>query len=73
MLRFVKALTFTLFIFGTAGGFYIAENAVFHPVTLAMPLTHFLSLPTEATFGATSFAVGLFSCLVWRYLSDKPS
>ena len=69
--RIAKSLSFTLFIFGFAGWFYIAENAVFHPETLSLPLTHLLSFPREDTFGAISFGVGLVSCFVWKYLSIK--
>lgn len=71
MLRFVKALSFTLFVFGFAGWFYIAENAVFHPETLALPLTHLAPWPREDTFGAVCFGVGLVACFVWRYLSER--
>jgi hypothetical protein len=71
MLRILKSLTFTIFIFGFAGWFYIAENAVFHPDTLPLPLTHLLPFPREDTFGAICFAVAIVACFSWRYLSDK--
>jgi hypothetical protein len=71
VIRFIKALSFTLFVFGFAGWFYIAENAVFHPDTLPLPLTHLASFPREDTFGAMSFAVAIVACFVWRYLQEK--
>lgn len=72
MLRLAKALSFTIFVFGFGGWFYIAENAVFHPVTLSLPLTHLLPFPREDTFGAICFAVSLIACVVWRYLEERP-
>ncbi len=71
MLRFAKALSFTLFVFGFGGWFYIAENAVFHPDTLSLPLTHLAPFPREDTFGAISFGVALIACFCWRFLSEK--
>jgi len=71
MLRFVKSLSFTLFVFGFGGWFYIAENAVFHPQTLALPLTHLAPWPREDTFGAVCFGVSFIACLVWRYLAER--
>jgi len=70
MMRLVKSISFTVFIFGFAGWFYIAENAVFHPQTLSLPLTHLLPFPREDTFGAICFGVSLIACFLWRYLSD---
>jgi hypothetical protein len=71
MMRFIKALSFTLFVFGFGGWFYIAENAVFHPQTLPLPLTHFLSWPREDTFGAICFAVSFVSLFVYMMIKDK--
>jgi hypothetical protein len=71
MIRILKALSFTMFFFGTAGWLYIAENAVFHPDTLPLPLTHLLPFPREDTFGAMCFLIGVLGCFVWRYLMDE--
>lgn len=57
----IKALTLTLFVHGFAGWFYIAENAVFHPETLHLPLTHLASWPREDTFGIFCFGVSIVS------------
>ncbi len=43
--KFFQSLTLTLFVFGFAGWIYIAENAVFHPQTLHLHLTHFAPWP----------------------------
>jgi len=51
----------TLFLFAFAGWIYIALNAVFHPETLAMPLTHLFPYPREDTFGIICFAVSFIS------------
>lgn len=70
-MKFLRALTFTLFFYGFAGWFYIAENAVFHPTTLALPLTHLLSWPREDTFGAVCFFVSFFALLIYMLIKDK--
>lgn len=54
-----------------AGWFYIAENAVFHPETLSLPLTHLLAFPREDTFGTCAFGLSVVCCLVWRYLAES--
>jgi hypothetical protein len=68
--KFFQALTFTGFIFGFGGWFYIAENAVFHPITLGMRLTHFAPYPHEDTFGAICFAVSLICCFTYMMIRD---
>ena len=54
MRKLVLALSYAIFIFGFAGWVYIAMNAVFHPETLALPLTHLQS----------SWSVQVQSCAV---------
>jgi hypothetical protein len=68
--HFWRAVTFTGFIFGFGGWFYIAENAVFHPITLGWQLTHFYKYPHEDTFGAICFAVSLVCCFAYQLLKD---
>jgi len=70
-MRIIKSATFTLFVFGFAGWIYIANNAVHHPETLSMGLTHFAKWPREDTFGAVCFAVSFISFFVWNYLRYK--
>lgn len=70
MKRIIRALSFTVFIFGFAGWFYIAQNAVVHPATLAMPLTHFADFPREDTFGAICFGVSFIALFVYMYIKD---
>jgi len=60
----------TGFVFGFAGWFYIAENAVFHPRTLSMQLTHFYRYPHEDTFGAICFAVSIVSFFVYNIIKE---
>lgn len=67
----LRALTFTLFIHSFAGWFYIAQNAVFHPETLKLPLTHLLSWPREDTFGIICFGVSIVSLFVFMLIKDK--
>jgi hypothetical protein len=69
----LKALTFTLFVYGSAGWVYIALNAVFHQETLHLPLTHLLSWPREDTFGAVCFGVSAISLFLYRILKEDDS
>lgn len=46
-----------------AGWVYIAANAVSHPSTLALPLTHLVGWPREDTFGIACFAISIVSAL----------
>jgi hypothetical protein len=68
--KIFKSLTLTGFVFGFAGWFYIAENAVFHPRTLGMQLTHFFPYPHEDTFGAMCFAVSIISFFIYNLIKD---
>lgn len=70
-MKMLRALTFTLFIHSFAGWFYIAENAVFHPETLKLPLTHLLPWPREDTFGIICFGVSILSLFTYMMLRDK--
>lgn len=66
-MKFVRALSLTIFVFGFAGWVYIAGNAVFHPETLSWPLTHFAPWPREDTFGAVCFGSSFIAFFVWNY------
>jgi len=70
MKRLLLALSFTLFVFGFAGWMYIAGNAVHHPETLSMPLTHLAAHPREDSFGAGCFAVSFIALFTYMYLRD---
>jgi hypothetical protein len=70
-MRFLKAATFTIFFYGFAGWFYIAENAVFHPATLSMPLTHLLPWPREDTFGAICFGASFVALLIYMLVRES--
>jgi hypothetical protein len=70
--KFFQSLTLTGFVFGFAGWVYIAENAVFHPRTLSLHLTHFADWPREDTFGAFCFAVALVSFFIYNLIKDEP-
>ncbi len=71
MIHFLRSLSLTLFVFGLCGWIYIALNAVFHPETLPLPLTHFLPFPREDTFGAACFLVSFISFFVWQMLRNE--
>ncbi|HWC57676.1 MAG TPA: hypothetical protein VG621_01850 [Candidatus Paceibacterota bacterium] len=70
-MRFLKALTLTTALYGGAGWLYIAGNAVVHPWTLAMPLTHFLSWPREDTFGIVCYGVSALSLFVYLLIKGE--
>lgn len=72
MRKAFQSLTLTGFVFGFAGWFYIAENAVFHPITLHMQLTHFYKYPHEDTFGAVCFLVSIVSFFVYNLIKGTP-
>jgi hypothetical protein len=69
-MKFIRAFTLTIFVYGFSGWIYIAENAVFHPQTLSMPLTHFLSWPREDTFGAICFLVSALALFVFLLIRE---
>ena len=69
----LQAATGTLAIFSFAGWFYIAENAVFHPETLALPLTHLAGYPREDTFGIICFGTSLICTFAYLYLRGTAS
>lgn len=68
MKGFFEALALTLFVFSLAGWMYIAGNAIFHPWTLPLPLTHFADWPREDTFGSLCFAISFISFFMWNLL-----
>ncbi|MEX0616727.1 MAG: hypothetical protein WD231_02840 [Candidatus Woykebacteria bacterium] len=70
-MKIIKALSLTFFLFGLLGWLYIAANAVVHPQTLHMGLTHFASWPREDTFGSVSFIVSFISFFVWNLIKEN--
>jgi hypothetical protein len=67
-MKLVRSILLTLAVYGFAGWVYIAGNAISHPETLPLPLTHFASWPREDTFGAVCFAVSCLSFFFWNLL-----
>ena len=67
----LRSFLLTLFVFGFAGWAYIAANAVVHPNTLPLPLTHFASWPREDTFGAGCFLVAMISFFLWNLVRKE--
>jgi len=61
-------ITSTLSWYTFAGWVYIAENAVVHPRTLGLRLTHLAPWPHEDTFGVVCFAVSFACALISRLL-----
>jgi hypothetical protein len=67
MIKLVRALSCTFFIFGLLGWFYIAVNAWVNPSTLPLPLSHLTLWIREDTFGAVCFIISFFSFFVWIF------
>jgi len=61
VLRVIAAYAF-------AGWGYIALNAVVHPETLSLPLTHLASWPREDNFGVVCFVVSVAAAIAAKVL-----
>jgi hypothetical protein len=70
-MKIIRALSFTLFVFGFAGWLYIVMNSYVHPYTLSMQLTHFLPYPREDTSGEISFVISFISFFVWNLVRKE--
>jgi hypothetical protein len=57
-------------VYGFSGWVYIAGNAIVHPQTLSMPVTHFASWPREDTFGAVCYLVSAIALFVFLLLKE---
>ncbi|HWA51817.1 MAG TPA: hypothetical protein VG895_02065 [Patescibacteria group bacterium] len=69
--KIVKAISFTLFVFGFTGWIYIAINAWVHPQTLSWQLTHLTPWIREDTFGIICFIVSFVSFFVWNLTREE--
>ena len=69
--KILRSLFLTLFLFGLFGWIYIAFNAVFHPWTLPLPLTHLAPWPREDTFGANCFLISMVSFFFWNLMRKE--
>jgi hypothetical protein len=64
----VQAVAETAAFLGTGLVIYLSFNAVTHPWTLRIQLTHLLPWPSEGTVRVTALAICLVSVAVSRYL-----
>lgn len=64
----VQAVAETAAVLGTGLVAYLSLNAVTHPVTLQMQLTHLLPWPTEGTVRVIALGVCLVAVATSRYL-----
>ena len=67
----VEAVLSVVKVYSFAGWAYIALNAVFHPRTLSLRLTHFAPWPREDTFGVACFIVSFTSALALAVLRAR--
>jgi hypothetical protein len=70
MKKVLRALSFTVFVYGFAGWVYIASNAAHHPESLSWPLTHLLPWPREDTFGIICYGLSFIALFTYMYLRD---
>ena len=68
--RVARAVLTTVGGLCTAGWLYIAGNALHHPQTLHLGLTHFARRPTEAQFGIACLVVSI-GCLTANTLRPR--
>ena len=72
----VQAIAETAAVLGTALVVYLSLNAVTHPVTLRLQLTHLWPWPTEGTVRVIGLGICLVSVATSRYLratASRPS
>ncbi len=72
LMKIIRSLLLTLFVFGFAGWVYIAGNAWFHPESLSWPLTHHLPYPREDDFAIACFVVSFISFFIWNLIKETP-
>jgi hypothetical protein len=70
-MKILRALTYTLFIFGLIAWGYVVGSTVFHPQTLTWQLTHLTPWIREDTFGIISFCVSFVSFFVWNLVKEN--
>ena len=66
VIRVVRSLSLTGFVFGLAGWIYIALIALVHPETLHIQLSHLTPWIREDTFGFLCFAISILSFFVYN-------
>ena len=71
IMKIIRAISLTLFVFGLLGWLYIAAVALIHPETLSIQLTHFAPWPREDTFGIVSFIISFISFFIWNLVKDN--
>ncbi len=65
-MKIIRTLALTVCIYSFLGWIYIAANAVVHPETLPLPLSHMTLWIREDTFGFICFIFSFLSFFVWR-------
>jgi len=69
--KIIKAASITGAVYGFLGWFYIMLNAVVHPNTLELQLTHLTPWIREDTFGITCFIISIVCFFVWNLYREK--
>ena len=69
--KIIKAVTLTGALYGFFGWFYIMLNAVIHPETLKLQVTHLTPFLREDTFGILCFLISIICFFIWNLYKDK--
>lgn len=70
LIKVIRSLSLTGFVFGLAGWIYIALIALVHPQTLSWQLSHLTPWIREDTFGFLSFAISIVSFFVYNLVKE---
>ena len=65
------AVAETVAVLATALFVYLSFNALVHPATLRLHITHLLPWPAEGTVRVEALLLGACSVAVWRYLRAR--
>ncbi len=66
--KVAERLLMTLALYGFVGWAYIAGNAISHPRTLHLRLTHLASWPHEEDFGLACFVVSALAYFLLQFV-----
>jgi hypothetical protein len=69
--RVAAALLAAVALYGFLGWAYIAGNAISHPRTLYLQLTHLAKWPHEGDFGLACFAASAIAYFLLQLVRDR--
>jgi hypothetical protein len=66
--KLIERVLFAIALFSFFGGVYICGNALFHPETLSIQLTHLTPWIREDTFGILCWLTSFISFTIWNII-----